>query len=403
MLVVRISVLAVVGLLASVVGAPAAGAMRRSPATPIPEAGRTTAILVAATNQPFRLAGSDGSDRLEYDLLVANVFDAPVTLTEIDAIAPDGGVLLRLDGPALVRATQPLFGQEPTPAIPASGAAAVIMDVVLPHDQAAANLTHRITYALAPDAPARSAIARVTVDGPDLAVDPRPPIAIAPPLRGESWLAANGCCAPTSGHRSFRVAVAGARIAKPETFAIDWIQTRDGKLYAGDGTRNAQWFGYGAPLLAVADGTVVAVRDGMAEEQPGQSGASMLRPGDGGGNSVVIEIASGVFAFYAHLQPGSAAVKTGDHVHAGQTIGLLGNTGQSTAPHLHFALLDAPDPSAADSLPLAFDRYTLVGAIDRDAFLAAATGSGATPLAPRGTPRAETATLPLDFTIADFS
>ena len=76
-------------------------------ATPLvsPAAGeKTTAIVVSATNDPLRVSGSDGLDHQEYDLLVINVFAAPVTLTSIAVTAPDSETLLRLEGEALVTA-----------------------------------------------------------------------------------------------------------------------------------------------------------------------------------------------------------------------------------------------------------------------------------------------------------
>ena len=69
---------------------------------------------------------------------------------------------------------------------------------------------------------------------------------------------------------------------------------------------------------------------------------TVKKPEDYGGNYIVLQIAPGVYAFYAHLQPGSLKVKVGDTVAAGAVIASLGNTGNSTAPHLHFGLVDQP-------------------------------------------------------------
>ena len=93
------------------------GSGQAQDATPVasPAAGeKTTAIVVSATNDPLRVSGSDGVDHLEYDLLVTNGFAAPVTLTSIAVTSPDGEALLRLEGDALVTATQPLLGRTPT-------------------------------------------------------------------------------------------------------------------------------------------------------------------------------------------------------------------------------------------------------------------------------------------------
>ncbi|HET7093960.1 MAG TPA: M23 family metallopeptidase [Thermomicrobiales bacterium] len=115
-------------------------------------------------------------------------------------------------------------------------------------------------------------------------------------------------------------------------------------MVAGDGSRNEDWHAYGADVLAVADGTVIAARDDMPDETPFQAPQHLTGPGDDAGNHVTIEIAPGVDAFFAHLAPGSAAVAAGDTVEAGDVIGHLGNAGSTGGPHLHFGLLDYPDP-----------------------------------------------------------
>lgn len=391
---------------AFILGVPFAAASQATP-PPAASAPPTTAVVVAATNDPLLVAGSDGADHLEYDLVVANAFVAPVTLDAIEVLAPDGAILLRLDGDALVEATQPLLAQTPTAEIAPSAVAAVVMDVVVPTGEAPERLTHRIAYSVAPDAPARSLIGSFEVAGPDLAVDPRPATVIGPPLRGGGWVAFNGCCPPSSLHRSIRIAAEGDRLVKTETFAIDWIRIEDGVPFEGDGARPEQWFGFGSDVLAVADGTVVFVRDGMPEEAPNQPVQHVQHPGDYGGNQVIIEIAPGVWAFYGHLQPGSITVAAGDAVAAGQPIARLGNTGNTTAPHLHFGLLDAPDPLTGDSLPMVFDRYVLTGTLAAGSGAATPVGEtgDSTPVAEAGVagvPEAQVETLPLNMSVVEF-
>ena len=80
----------------------------------------------------------------------------------------------------------------------------------------------------------------------------------------------------------------------------------------------------------VADGTVVNLFDGVDEQVPGA--VKPVSTEAIGGNMVVVDIGDGAFAFYAHLQRGSLKVKLGDRVKTGQVLGLLGNTGNSTAP-----------------------------------------------------------------------
>ena len=83
-----------------------------------------------------------------------------------------------------------------------------------------------------------------------------------------------------------------------------------------------------------------------------------------GGNQVMIEIAPNVYAWYAHLQPGSVKVQAGDEVKAGTVLAKLGNSGPSPGPHLHFGLLDRPELLHGRSLPFVIDRYTLTGTVD---------------------------------------
>lgn len=363
-----------------------------TPAAPPGVAAQTTALLVTAIHDPLRVTGSDGMVHLEYDLVLTNVFTTPVTITEIEVLTPDGEPLLRLAGDDLVAMTQPLVGGTPTDVVPHSGAVATILDVVVPPDAVPERLTHHITYDLLPDAPALAVIGSREIHGPALTVDPFAPFVIAPPLRGDGWINANGCCG-ASPHRAARLAVDGAHLVKFETFAIDWIRREGGRYFTGDGSRNEDHFAFGAEVLAVAEGTVVFVHDGAPEETPYEP-PTLRRPLDYGGNAVALKLAPGVYAFYAHLQPGSIRVQAGDTVTAGEVLGLLGNTGNTDSPHLHFQLANGPDVLTATSLPFVIDAWTLAGSVTPE--------SSATEVLVAGPSGPQTATLPLELTVADF-
>jgi hypothetical protein len=382
--------------LGSVIGLAAPLREASGQATPVAPPGvtaRTTALVVTAIHDPLRVMGSDGTVHLEYDLILTNVFTAPVSITAIEVLTTDDQSLLRLEGDALEAMTQPLFGRTPTDLVPESGAVAVLLDVVVPPEQVPARLTHRITYDLAPDASNLAIIGSHEIVGPELAVDTFTPVVIAPPVRGTGWVNANGCC-DASAHRSARLAVDGSHLVKFELFAIDWIRLEGTRLFTGDGTRNEDYFAFGAELLAVADGTVAFVRDGLPEDTPNEPPTTVHQPLDYGGNEVVLELEPGVYAFYAHLQPGSIRVQIGETVTTGQVLGLLGNTGNSTAPHLHFQLADGPDILTATSLPFVLDHWTLAGTVD--------PASTASDVRVTGTSAPQTATLPLDQTVEDF-
>ena len=182
---------------------------------------------------------------------------------------------------------------------------------------------------------------------------------------------------------------------------MDWIQLRGKQPFTGNGSTPEQWFGHGAGVVAAADGTVVAVRDGLPEQPPNALPAG-IDPTETTGNQVIVQVRPDTWALYAHLQPGSIAVAAGDEVVAGQTLGMVGNSGNSIAPHLHFGLLDGPDPGTANSLPFVLDHYTVSDAVDPASYLAAFAGTGPLRLRTDTTPAAQSGTLPLNLAVTDF-
>jgi hypothetical protein len=352
----------------------------------------TTAIFVKPIHDAQIVHADDGMDHVEYELLVVNAFASPVTLLSVGVLGPSGKQLGRIEGDVLAAATQTLLAQTKSASIPASAAVSVDVDLTLPPGTAPERLTHRIVYSLEPNAELASLIGGFSIDGPEVAVNQAPAIVIRPPLTGKGWWAANGCCAPNI-HRDTRVAIDGARLETPETFAIDWVLLKDGKTFEGDGSKNEQHYAFGADVLAVADGTVVSVRDGMPEETPSKPPVAVHAPSDYGGNHVILQLGPNVYAGYAHLQPGSIVVKQGDSVKAGERIGKLGNAGNSTGPHLHFGLLDRPDFFAGRSLPFVFDSFIYAGAV---------AGNDSNTLQITGTPRVVQSAYPLYLGIQDF-
>ena len=326
------------------------------------ESKRPTAILVSPIHDAQVVRGDDGMDHVEYELLVVNVVDQPVTLTSLTVLDPAAKELTRIEGPVLVATTQTLLDKKPLSEIPASAAAGVHVDLIVPPGTAPEHVTHRLTYSVPAGTSTAVFVAPPEVDGPEVAIDRRPATVIKPPLKGDGWLVTTACCTPNV-HRDLRVAVDGRRIETAETFAVDWALLKGDRVYEGDGTTNEQFYVYGAEVLAVADGTVVSVVDGKADAPPGE----LITPktsSDFGGNQVILEIAPNVFAAYGHLQPGSLRVKVGDTVKVGAPLAKIGNTGPSLGPHLHFGLLNHPDLSTGRGLPFVIDSYTKAGTVD---------------------------------------
>ncbi len=222
------------------------------------------------------------------------------------------------------------------------------------------SLHHRLVFK--PD-PADVAGAERVVEGASVAIRRSTPVVISPPLRGGNWLAANGI-SNTSVHRRALIPIDGkARIA--QRFAIDWIKLgADGRFSHDDPSKNANWYGYGAEVLAVSSAIVAAIKDGLPENVPNSDRRAVAITLETlGGNYVLLDLGNGHSAFYGHLQPGSLRVKVGDTVKRGQVLGLLGNSGNSDAPHLHFHVADTISPFAGEGVPGVLDSFELQGTV----------------------------------------
>lgn len=133
--------------------------------------------------------------------------------------------------------------------------------------------------------------------------------------------------------------------AAPQRHAYDFVVWKNGSTYSGDGTAPEDYYIYGQPVLAPAGGTVVAVMDGLPNMKP-KTETDSEHPA---GNHVVIQVAEKEYLFLAHMQPGSIVVKVGDTVKAGQVIGKVGNSGNTSEPHIHIHLQDQPEMFVYDS------------------------------------------------------
>ncbi len=323
--------------------------------------GQVTALVVAQSGPALVVRGSDQRLHIDYDLLITNAFPEPVTVNSIKVLGPRGRVLLHLAGQRLGDATKPLIGGTRSATIPASAVVDTVIDVVLPKAGAVPKqLTHRITYTLPPH-PIGPIIQSKLIRGPWVTVDPRAAVVIASPLSGNGWYNGNGCCLPESDHRVGRLPVDGSGLKHQETFAIDWVREKDGRFFTGDGSKLSEHFAFGAVVRSATAGVVTSTRDGRPEQIPFKDATGITENIDFPGNYVTMRVHRGLYAFYAHFQPGTVAVKVGQRVRVGQRLGLLGNTGNSGAPHLHFGLMDGPHWATADSLPFEIDAFKLAG------------------------------------------
>ena len=113
-------------------------------------------------------------------------------------------------------------------------------------------------------------------------------------------------------------------------------------------------------MLAVANALVVSVIDGQPEQTPG-SYPSNIALDLADGNSIILDLGEKRYALYAHLQPGSIKVHRGEKVHLGQVLGLVGDTGNSIVPHLHFQVTDGPSSLSSNGLPYEISDFGVTG------------------------------------------
>lgn len=126
---------------------------------------------------------------------------------------------------------------------------------------------------------------------------------------------------------------------------------------------NTAYVGWGRELIAPAAGSVVRVRaDRPDQPAPDRSDPAFYAPefpnGGDMGNHVVIDHGNGEFSVIAHMMAGSVVVALGQAVAQGQPIGRLGNSGDTTGPHVHYQLQSGPDWPSADALPCAFTNVS---------------------------------------------
>lgn len=337
-------------------GVPVVGAQ----ATPGPGADvHYTPLLPAVLFPPRWFRGTDEQVHLVYELVVTNAAAVPLELTAVEVLDGDSGATVAtLTGEALTAATSLVNSPNtPTTSLPAGTVGVVWFDLPLPDPaQLPAAITHRLTVTVPPGLPLGPTITELAGSA---TVDRRPPVVLGPPLAGPGWVAVGSCC--DGPHRRGLMPVNGA-LHLPQRYAIDFNRLdAENRLSAGDPTLNTSAPSYGQPVLAVADATVVAAVDRYPDQIPGAP--TGVNPEEPEGNSVILDLGEGRYALYAHLKPGSIAVQAGERVRQGQVLGELGNSGNSTGPHLHFQVMDAPSNLVADGLPYVFADFELTGTV----------------------------------------
>jgi hypothetical protein len=224
---------------------------------------------------------------------------------------------------------------------------------------------------------------------------------IGRPLRGSGYLAGDGCCDSIRHVRA--LLPLNGQYALAQRFAIDWEQLgADNRLVRDPNKMKdvTNYNIYGQPVLAVAGGTIVARRNDLPDEIPGELPKDMTVD-RADGNYVVMKLGdNGPYALYAHMQKGSVTDKT--RVKPGDVLGKVGNSGNSSAPHLHFHVMDDASPLLSNGLPYLLDSFVLTGVGDSTDDFDRAERDGVplklTPMEPRTIKEA----MPMDLMVVDF-
>ncbi len=125
----------------------------------------------------------------------------------------------------------------------------------------------------------------------------------------------------------------------PQNLAMDIVRTLPGSTatYQGERRRNESYACWSQPIVAPVDGTVVLAVDGIPDNVPGEMNPHMVS-----GNCLMLRADAGFVVVLCHFKSGSVARKAGERVKAGDLLGLCGNSGNSSEPHLHFQVQSEP-------------------------------------------------------------
>jgi len=311
---------------------------------------------------PTAFAG-EGGTYLVYELRLANLSKQPITLRRLEILGASSAAvpLAVYDGaqldPILQHYGNPAIGdQMPTAddahrSLEAGETALVFLTIAVEDGSRIGNsLRHRLYTSDA------------SIIGANTSAMGSKLLELGAPLQGGPWRANSGAAKNDSHHRR-QFCVFGGQATFSSRYAIDWLREENGANSRGDEHDIHSYLSYESRVLAVADGTVLGVRDGIPDNKPGHVGAEALNLTleTIAGNWVVLDLGDGQFAHYAHLRPGSLRVKAGDRVRRGDVIAQVGNSGSSFEPHLHFEVTTSPEALVGEGVPYLFDAYTDVG------------------------------------------
>jgi hypothetical protein len=365
-----------------------------------------TPILVSIFEETPPVLGSDNQYYLIYGLLLTNASRLEAGLDKIEVFNSEkpASPLKTYQGKDLISHLRHLNSLLADSVAIGQDASRLLFVSLSFKDKASIpkELHHRITAHGATGPGSREATP-ITYEAARFTVSTKAPIVISPPVKKGPWITFNGCCSFQGAHQAMVIPVNGA-LYNAQRFAIDFmLLDRKGSLVEGDSSVPANWHSYKQEIFAVEDGTVISVLDGLPDQPPGElPDPNTITSENYTGNHVVLKIDDGHYAFYAHLRNGGIKVKKGDRVSKGEMIAHLGNSGNTSAPHLHLHLMDGPSPIGSNPVPYVFGSFEILDQVKEEVFY----GSDELPETfgnpAKYTPVLHRKQLPLDLTVVQY-
>ncbi|QDU63060.1 Glycyl-glycine endopeptidase LytM precursor [Planctomycetes bacterium Pan216] len=351
-----------------------------------------TPVAMKVMKPPIAVKGSDGRFHVVYELKLANASPITCNLERLAVLTGDGKEIATYVGEKLAAITSLLGGRDPVSVIGAHQMAVVWMHLSFAPGSVPKQIEHELTIG--------SEKGTITEKGGESEVSDDV-ITLGPPLEGERWVAVDSCCESLT-HRRALMGLNG-HLYLAQRFAIDWEQLNDQhRTSSGDLQKVESYSCYGKRVFAVADAEVVAAVDEFQNQVPGGL-PGKLPPEEIDGNHIILKLANGPFALYAHLKPGSLRVKSGQRVKRGEVIAQVGNTGNTSAPHLHFHVMSRPSALGSNGIPYVIDAFEVTGIVPSiDTYNKMEDEGGVVPVNALPEPRACVDELPMQLSVVHF-
>lgn len=351
-----ITVIAIIAVLGAGCIQPAA-VQQKEPAAPV--------LNMSVPFPPIPVPSQNGIN-LAYELeLVPAEGQVPV-VDKVEVLNPaTGKVLYTADGELLSALYQPASVPPPTASELRNGTGKLSLPrvslwFVVSPDAVPDRLLHRLTLNRT-----AAGLPPVTINGGEVAVrKDLVPVVVGSPMHGPGWMVME-TTSPLTHHFRAQITMNGVTRV-PQRYAQDWVYLDpvSGQATSGNATLARNYLGFGKEIFAVANGTVVDASDGLADFETIYSAAGTTIA-TAAGNYVIIDIGNKKYACYAHMVNGSVRVKTGDIVKEGQVLGLMGNSGNSDIPHLHFQIVtDIPSFLGAEGYPHVYRSFDVTGEVN---------------------------------------